>query len=70
MSRYAPMTYVGKSKYQHVYIKMSGTTKWFIAKIPKFGLEKWTKSESEAARLVDLKLVMNGLEPVNVLKRV
>lgn len=70
MSRYAPVTYVGTSKYKHVYIKVSGTTKWFIAKIPKLGFEKWTKSETEAARLVDLKLIMKGLEPVNILKRV
>jgi hypothetical protein len=38
--------------------------------MPKFKFEKWCRSETEAARLVDVKLVMNGFEPVNVLKRV
>jgi len=70
LARYAVKTYFGKSKYKYVYINVQGTTQWFVAKIPSLKFEKWCRSETEAARLVDVKLVMNGLEPVNVLKRV
>jgi len=67
--------YIGKSKeYKNVYVNYSDTEKiyYYSANVrvgDKHKQKDSFKTEREAAKWVDLRLIEGGKEPVNVLKR-
>jgi len=64
--------YLGKSKYQGVYIiknSIGATSYHYKKKINNVVHQGTYYSETECAKQYDLVLIKNGLEPVNILKR-
>lgn len=62
--------YLGKSeKYKRVYVYQHKRNKNFMYKASVLGINKFVEDEREAARIVDIKLMNSGKEPLNIFKR-
>jgi len=62
--------YLGISKlYKRVYVYQHKRNKNFMYKASVLGINKFVEDEREAARIVDIKLMEAGKEPVNIFRR-